>query len=364
MTNGTIRSPYSYENMVITLISCQQIMKTIQNPIVEVAFQSREGKKIKCEICPHFCKLDEGGIGVCGGRQVIDGRFLAINYGQISSLQLDPIEKKPLYHYFPGSDILSVGPNGCNLTCEWCQNWQISQNKAPTRLVMPNELADMVNAVDGIGVAYTYAEPLIWFEYIRDAGRILHDQGLVNVFITNGYVNSEPLKQLLPIADAFNVDLKTIDHHSFRHLCGGNISDVQRNIRMIYDAGKHLELTHLVVSGVNDSLSKIEALVNWVEALDRKIPLHLSKYFPAHNFDLPPTDEGFIKEAYELAKSRLDNVFVGNTHFAGGQDSDCTHCGNILVKRDRYQTEIVGLIGDKCSSCGEKADIVVGEEVI
>ncbi len=335
-------------------------MKAIKQPLVDVAYQRRDGKKIRCEICPHYCKLDEGGIGVCGGRQVIDDRFIAINYGQVSSLHLDPIEKKPLYHYFPGSDILSVGPNGCNLSCEWCQNWQISQNDAPTRLVMPSELVDMVNALDGIGVAYTYAEPLIWFEYVRDAGQLLHEQGLVNVFITNGYVNSEPLRELLPIADAFNVDLKAIDHKDFRHLCGGTLDEIHRNIITIYDAGKHLELTHLIVTGVNDSLSNVESLVNWVEALDRRIPLHLSRYFPAHQFAQPSTSESFIEKAFELAKSRLDHVYIGNTaQIREGHDSYCPHCNSLLVRRNGYQIEIVGMKENICLSCHREVNIVV-----
>jgi pyruvate formate lyase activating enzyme len=321
-------------------------------PQVIVPYQHIEGSRVRCDICPVSCKLDEGGIGICGGRQVIEGRLIATNYAQICSLQLDPIEKKPLYHYYPGTEILSVGPNGCNLRCEWCQNWQISQNTAPTRSIMPGELADMVDALDGIGVAYTYAEPLIWFEYIRDAGAALHERGLLNVFISNGYINKEPLRDILTIADAFNIDLKSDDDECYRNYCGGDVYHVQNTIRMIYDAGKHLEIAHLIVNNVNTDLKKTTHLVDWIAALDPNIPLHLNRYFPSNHFNEPPTEIEFMKQAYEIAKSKLNYVYVGNVPEFGSQDSSCPSCGTLLVKRRGYGVEIVKLENNRCGGCG------------
>ncbi|MDP8228502.1 MAG: AmmeMemoRadiSam system radical SAM enzyme [Candidatus Electryoneaceae bacterium] len=331
------------------------------NPIkpVEVGFQRREGNRIRCEICPHYCKLGEGDVGICGGRSVINGRFIATNYAQVSSLQLDSIEKKPFYHFFPGSDILSVGPNGCNLSCAWCQNWELSQNNAPTRILQPTELADMIDAIDGIGAAYTYAEPLIWFEYLRDAGRILHERGLMNLFVTNGFINAKPLQELLPISDAFNVDLKTTDDGTFCHYCKGHLEDVKRNIYAIYDAGKHLEITHLLVTGVNDNLHNIEAVVNWVSALDPAIPLHLIRYYPSNHYDKPPTSHQFMKEAYRLARSELSYVYLGNTSAGDEQNSYCPECGSLLVKRDGSHVEMVGLDGNRCTNCKKELDFHV-----
>jgi len=327
---------------------------SVRQPLIEVAYQHREGNRIKCDTCPRGCKLKEGGIGDCGGRQVIDDRFIAVNYAQVSSLHLDPIEKKPLYHFYPGSDILSVGPNGCNLNCPWCQNWQISQDTIPTRTVLPNELADMVDALDSIGIAYTYAEPLIWFEFIRDAGRILRERGLINVLVTNGYINPEPLKEILTVADGFNIDLKAADNQCYRNYCGGDIEDVHRTISMVYDSGAHLEITHLIVTGLGDDLNKIERLVNWIVNLDSSIPLHLSRYFPSNKYNEPPTDIKFMSDAYELAKSKLDWVYLGNVRSDLGQDSYCPGCGELLVRRSGYYTEIVNLDGDKCGKCGKQ----------
>lgn len=321
---------------------------------VEVPYQKRVNNRILCEICPQFCKLDEGGVGICGGRQVIDGRLIATNYGQVSSLQLDPIEKKPLYHFYPGSEILSVGPNGCNLTCKWCQNWQISQNSSPTRTILPNELADMIDALDGIGVAYTYAEPLIWFEYVRDVGKILHERGLMNVFITNGYTNEEPLLELLPLADAFNVDLKTSDDSCYKNFCGGKLEDVQRTIKLIHSSGKHLEITHLVVPGTGDILSNVEKLVKWIASLDRGIPLHLSRYFPSHRYLEPPTDLVVMQNAYKIAREHLDWVYLGNVWNDADLSSYCPNCQSALVTRSGYRVQIVNLKGDTCGACGHK----------
>jgi len=330
---------------------------------VEVPYQHRVGKRIQCDVCPVGCRLDEGGIGVCGGRQVISDELIAINYAQVCSLHLDPIEKKPLYHFFPGSEILSVGPNGCNLNCSWCQNWQISQNTSPTRTVMPNELADMVDALDGIGVAYTYAEPLIWYEYVMDAGRLLHERGLFNVFISNGYINAEPLRDILSVADAFNIDLKSDDDSCYQHHCGGKLDDVHRTIRMICEAGKHLEIAHLIVTGVNDDLKKLERLVNWIAALDKTIPLHLSRYFPANRHDAPPTDLTLMTDAFELAKTKLDYVYLGNVWGEMGQDTFCPNCHALLVKRRGYGTEIIGLEENCCSKCKKSLPFTLAEDM-
>ncbi len=340
----------------------QQAFDTlIENPpLVDVSFQQKLGDRIQCKVCPHECKLEEGSEGVCGGKKVIDGRLAATNYGMITSLNLDPIEKKPLYHFYPGSEILSVGPNGCNLRCKWCQNWQISQNFSPTRLVLPDQLVDMVDALDGIGVAYTYAEPLIWFEYARDAGRLLHERGLVNLFISNGYINEQPLKELLPYTDAFNIDLKVQDDRCYMNYCGGRLEDVQRTIRIIHDSGKHLELTHLLVTGVSTDLKKFEMLIDWIASIDKSIPLHLTRYFPANRYEEPPTDIEFMKDALDLAKSKLDWVYLGNLWTGEGQDSYCK-CGALLVKRDGFNVEMVNLNSSYCKVCGAEVNFVIDD---
>lgn len=327
--------------------------------LIKSDFQQKVGNKVECGICPHFCTLGEKETGTCGGRQVENGELFAINYGQISSLQMDPIEKKPFFNFFPGSEILSVGPNGCNLSCDWCLNWKISQSDGlPTRLIQPKELVEMVEALDGIGVAYTFAEPLIWFEYVRDVGEMLHERGLVNILLTNGYVNAEPLKQLLPITDAFNIDLKSVDSQCYEKHCGANIADVHRTIKMVYDAGKHLELTHLLVSDVTTDIGKFEKLLTWIANIDPAIPLHLIRYFPANRFDKPATDMQFLSDAFELAKSKLDWVYISNIWNGIGDNSVCK-CGNLLIERIGYNIDIKGMDGNICKACGAELNFVV-----
>jgi len=328
-------------------------------PVVKGEFQFWEKDRLVCRLCPHDCALQEGDEGLCGGRRMIDGQIIATNYGQICSLLLDPIEKKPLYHYFPGCEILSVGPNGCNLKCKWCQNHHFSQAVTPTRLILPQALADMVDAVDGLGVAYTYSEPLVWFEYARDAGRILHERGLRNVFISNGFVNEAPLRELLPFTDAFSIDLKSKEEYCYRHFCGGRLEDVERTIKIVYESRKHLEITHLLVTGVSTDLNKLELLVKWVAEIDRAIPLHLIRYFPANKYDEPPTDLQFMSEAYKTARTYLDYVYLGNLWSGEGQSSYCPHCGELLIRRSPNHVEIVGLDGNLCSRCGASLNFVI-----
>ncbi len=336
-------------------------MITETRPLIEVPFQHLDGDKIQCDICPLECRLGEADIGVCGGRQVINGRLIAINYGQVCSLNLDPIEKKPLFHFYPGSEILSVGPNGCNLSCKWCQNWRLHQECLPTRTINPVELADMVDALDGIGIAYTYAEPLIWYEFVRDAGRILHERGLVNVFISNGYINAEPLEEVLKVADAFNIDLKSYDDKCYKQFCGGRLEDVQRTIRMVYDAGKHIEITHLLVTGVCDKLDSLKRVVDWISAIDSTIPFHLTRYFPTDKFDQPPTDINLMRKAYEIAREKLDWVYLGNLWIDDGQNSICPNCGELLIDRSGEEPIITGLNGSRCVKCGADLNFTLPE---
>ncbi len=331
---------------------------TFTQPIIKAEYQERKGGKVVCTLCPHFCELENGHAGVCGGRAVIDGNLIATNYGQIASLYLDPIEKKPLYHFYPGSEILSVGPNGCNLKCKWCQNHVANEAVSPSRLIMPEVLADMVDALDGIGIAYTYGEPLVWFEYARDVGRILHERGLVNVFVSNGYINEPPLRELLPFTDAFNIDLKSNEDYCYRHFCGGKLEDVERTIKIVVDEGKHLELTHLMVTGLATDLSKLEKLVKWIANLSPAIPLHLNRYFPANTYTEPPTDMALMRRGYDVAREHLDFVYMGNVWTEEHQDSVCPSCGHTLVERHAGEVKIVGLDKNLCRGCGKELNFI------
>ncbi len=322
-------------------------------------YEIKEGGKVKCLLCPVGCVLEEGKEGICLGRHNKDGKMMVTNYGETVSLNLDPIEKKPLFHFYPGSVILSTGPNGCNMSCKNCQNWNISQRKSPTIYVSPEKMASLSIAQGSIGVAYTYTEPFIWFEYLLDTMPLVREQGGKNVMVTNGYIMPEPLQELLPYIDAMNIDLKSIQNEFYLKITGGRLRFVQDTIVKSFEAGVHIEITNLLITGLNDSPEQIAELVNWVASISPHIPLHFSRYFPTYKLTNPPTSLEVLKSAYKIGKERLDYVYVGNIDISGTSDTVCPSCGTLLISRYGYSTQIVGLDESRCASCGQKINIIL-----
>lgn len=323
----------------------------------EAKYYRIEGDSIRCLLCPHYCLISNGKLGICSGRKNLDGKLYAINYGETVSIAIDPIEKKPLYHFYPGSSILSVAPNGCNLRCPFCQNWQISQGRVPTQFISPEELVNLAIKYNSVGVAYTYSEPLIWFEYLLDAGKLLHKHSLKNVLVTNGMINEEPLTELMPVIDAANIDLKSMDEDFYREL-KGDLKTVLNTIKRVEDHW-HIELTNLIIPTKNDSSEAISRLVDFIAGLNNEIPLHFSRYFPHHKYSIPPTPETALKNAWEIASKKLKYVYVGNIWIEDAQNTLCPDCGELLIKRDHFSSDILGLSAKKCSRCGYEINVVL-----
>jgi pyruvate formate lyase activating enzyme len=324
----------------------------------EVEFYHAEKGQLACDLCPHHCKLRDGQVGVCRVRRREGEKLYADNYAEVASVALDPIEKKPLYHFHPGSVILSVGANGCNLQCLFCQNAEISQGQVRTRHLPVEELVAMAGARGSVGVAFTYSEPLMWYEYILDAAPELRRQGFVVVLVTNGYIDEEPLRRLLPHVDAINIDLKSPLDDFYVKMCKARLEPVQNSIRIAHEVGVHLEIAHLVVTGWNDREESLQATAQWIASVDPEIPLHISRYFPHYRYDKPPASEAFLRRAYELASRELNYVYLGNIAVPGSSDTVCPQCGALLVERQGYDIRLVGLEGDSCSRCGLKISIV------
>ena len=270
-----------------------------------------------CQVCPHRCKLSEGQTGRCRARKNVGGNSVSINYGKLTSIALDPIEKKPLARFYPGSMILSVGSFGCNMDCPFCQNDFISmaaENEVPTKYVAPELLADYAVRLkdDGnIGVAYTYNEPLTGFEYVRDTAKMVRALGMKNVVVTNGCFCAETLAEVLPWTDAFNIDLKGFTDEFYKKL-GGDLETVEAFIKTAAQSS-HVEVTTLVVPGENDSPAEMRELSGWLASVDRKIPLHVTRFFPRRKMaDKQPTDIKLLYELADVASRNLDFVFVGN----------------------------------------------------
>ena len=277
--------------------------------------------KVRCGICHHNCSLDEGQLGVCRARRNRGGRIICENYGRITSIALDPIEKKPLYRFRPGSRILSVGSYGCNMRCLNCQNCEISMADPDKDGGMPRwseispeelvERAAELKPYGNVGLAYTYNEPFIGYEFVMDCAKLIRERGLVNVAVTNGCINEQPLLEILPYFDAMNIDLKSFRHDFYRHM-GGDLDTVLNTIKI---AAKrcHVEVTTLIIPGENDTDEEMDEIASWLSGVDEDITLHVTRFFPAWKMrDRPPTPVDRVYALAGVAKRHLKHVFVGN----------------------------------------------------
>jgi pyruvate formate lyase activating enzyme len=280
-------------------------------------------------------------------------------YGRISSLAVDPIEKKPLYHFYPGSPILSVGFVGCSFHCKFCQNWHISQGiNAETQFMSPGELVEAARKEHSFGIAYTYSEPLVHAEYLLDAMRLAREAGLKNVLVSNGYINPGPADEILGLLDAANIDLKAFNSDFYRIETGGKLEEVKRFITQA--AGLiHMEITTLVIPTKNDTDKQIEGIARFVASLDPGIPFHLSAYYPQYRYEIPTTSPATLRKLAEVARRHLQFVYIGNI---GPEETNtpCLKCGSILVRRVGYSVHVEGIAAGACAACGAPSPVVVG----
>ena len=303
-----------------------------------------------CELCPHSCAL-LGGKGLC---KVRGGQGELPFYGFVTALAEDPIEKKPLYHFRPGSSILSVGFTGCNLRCPFCQNWRISQTTdTPGRRISPGELVKSA----GGQIAYTYSEPLVHIEYLLDCMAEARKQGLANVLVTNGCINPKATEEVLALTDAANIDLKSFSEETYSKTLGGDLNTVLNFIRKAWEMGVHVELSTLVVPGLNDSEDELEKCMDFIGSIPT-VPWHLSAYHPNWKWQAPSTSAAFLRETAAKAKKSLAFVYTGNVP-GESNDTYCPHCGEVLVSRRAYNIDVSGLSQKEaqyfCVYCGEKA---------
>ncbi len=320
----------------------------------EALFYNKDTSVLRCSLCPHNCSIKESAVGICGVRKNLGGILYTENYGEITSLAMDPIEKKPLYHFFPGSQILSIGTRGCNLKCPYCQNWSISQNaSASSSYKKPEEIVALAVKNNSASIAYTYSEPVVWYEYVYDTARIAHSRGIKNVMVTNGFINEEPLIRLLPFIDAMNIDLKCYDESNYKKIHKGGLEPVKNTIKTAYANGCHVEVTTLIVTGINDSHDELIETAEFIASVNKAIPWHISRYHPSYKYDKPATSVKLLINAYEAASKILDFVFTGNLHGTGiGSDTICPSCKKLIISRSGYHTVIKELNGSSCGNCG------------
>jgi len=332
-------------------------------------FKTLDKSRVQCMLCPHNCILHPDRVGLCKTRKNIDGKLYSLVYGKPCSVNIDPIEKKPLYHFYPGQRILSLGTFGCNLFCKGCQNYDISradaQSLGPGPLLQnPQDILDMAQENDTKLIAYTYNEPTIFFEYMLDTAKLAHKKGLKNAIVSNGFINEEPLKELLPYIDAANIDLKAFDEKFYKEYANASLEPVLKTIKIIaaYNKkNKHkvwLELTNLLIPKLNDDFSEIKKMCDWIAKLDKNIPLHFSRFFPYYEADSPMTPVETLEKAKEIAlKAGLRNVYIGNLGI--NDNTYCKKCKTLLIQRVHYTANIVGLTGPKHNKC-KKCKTVLG----
>jgi pyruvate formate lyase activating enzyme len=331
-----------------------------ETPFPQVAlYWKRLGKKIQCGLCPHECMLSNGQTGICRNRKNISGTLVPLGYGLPCAIHADPIEKKPLYHFLPGSRSFSLAVAGCNLRCKNCQNYSISQAsplETGSAYRSPRSIVDEAKASGAASIAYTYSEPTVWFEYMLDIARLARSSGLKNVLVSSGFINKAPFEELAKYLDGAHIDLKSFDDTVYRNLNAGKLAPVLDTIVSAKKKGVWVELVNLVVPEWTDDPVMIQKMCAWVrENTGEDTPVHFSRFFPLFQLaQLYPTPKDDLLKARDIAhKEKLRYVYVGNVPDIDA-DTRCPGCGSLLVKRDGYRVRVIGMQGPACSKCGSK----------
>ena len=330
----------------------------------EAILYEKLGNSINCKVCERRCLISNGKKGFCDMRENVEGKLYTLNYAAASSVAVDPIEKKPLFHFYPGSTVLSLGSVGCNFRCKHCQNWNISQAELEDislREIIPKDAVKLARDYNCKSIAWTYNEPTMWLEYTIDSAKLARKDNIKTIYVTNGYMTEESLDLIGPYLDAANVDLKGMSEQFYKELCDARMQPVLDSIKRIYEKKIHLEITNLMIPGYNDSEKNIKALVNFmVNELGVDVPLHFTRFFPYYELkDVPPTAVADLEKAYKTAKDAgMKYVYIGNVPSGTGENTYCHSCGELLIERNGYQIMADSLKKDKkCPECGTNINI-------
>lgn len=340
--------------------------------------------KVHCTLCPHDCHIPDGGRGACAVRYNQGGRLYTLVYGKVVARELDPVEKKPLFHFHPGSTAYSIGTVGCSMRCAFCQNWQISQwakehlpkgehQEGPEPIcprlaeleeavagepVTPAGIVDAALASGAGAVAYTYTEPTIFYELAYDTATLAREKGLKNIFVSNGFISEAPLRELAGVLDAVNVDLKFFREESYRHISRARLAPILEAIRLYHELGVWLEVTTLVIPGVNDSDEELRDIAGFVRSVGEEVPWHVSQFYPAWKMrDLPVTPAETLERAARIGREAgLRYVYEGNVPGSPGENTHCYHCGTLLIERYGFHLRANRIRDGACPECGASID--------
>jgi len=321
-------------------------------------YEKLDGKKVHCYLCCHHCHIADQQFGFCGVRQNLDGVLYTHVYGEVVASHVDPIEKKPLYHFLPGSSSFSIATIGCNFRCGFCQNWEISQSnirdgsKAGENGVAASEIVKAAKKHQCQSISYTYTEPTIFFEYALAIAKLAKQEGLYNIFVTNGYMTLEAIEAIKPYLDAANVDLKFFTESAYKKICGASLEPVLNSVRLMRKVNIWVEVTTLVVPGENDSLEQLSGIAQFLASVDSNIPWHISRFHPDYKFlNYPATAEETLKKTQELGyKYGLKYIYVGNV-YGWGNDTHCHHCKKRLIEREIFTVIDNQIKGGACPYC-------------
>ncbi|MFQ6105750.1 MAG: AmmeMemoRadiSam system radical SAM enzyme [Candidatus Hydrothermarchaeaceae archaeon] len=319
--------------------------------------------KIKCGLCARQCLILEGKTGFCRVRKNREGKLYSLNYALASSVAPDPIEKKPLFHFYPGTLVFSLGTIGCNFRCPHCQNYSISQASIEEGKHLteysPEKAVALAKAYSCRGIAWTYNEPTIWFEYTYDSAKLAKKAGLYTVYVTNGYITREGIDKIAPYLDAMNIDVKGFTDNFYRKFCSAKLQPVLDTVERAVEKGIHVELTYLMIPGKNTEPKEVGSFVDWVEAIDVNIPVHFTRFHPDYKMlDVPATPLSDLENAREIGLEELRYVYTGNIPGHEGENTYCYNCGEMLIERQGFR---VGSINfeNKCPKCGKPVHVVL-----
>lgn len=331
--------------------------------VIESYLYEKLNGEVRCKTCWHRCKLKEDQWGICGVRKNEKGRLLVYNYGLVSSIALDPIEKKPLHNFKPGSRVLSFGSVSCNFKCDHCQNFEISfadLSYPYLKELRPEDVLRLCREKKADGVAWTYNEPSIWHEFALDSSKLVKDQGFFVVYVTNGYMTPEAVDQFKAL-DAANVDVKAFTQRFYGKICKAKLENVLKTVEYMHRRGIFVEITYLIIPGENDSREELKDFANWVVSVDKSIPVHFSRFHPDFRMlDKPVTPVEKIEEAIEVAKGEgVEYVYAGNVWGHKYENTYCPNCGELLIERFGFYVRKIKLSDTRCPSCGYKQRIVL-----
>jgi pyruvate formate lyase activating enzyme len=340
-------------------LDCSSCHGTLEEPLpVSYCHVPHTGTFVQCNLCPHQCIIADGERGDCRVRENRGGYLYSMVYGNPCAVHLDPIEKKPFYHYLPTAAAFSLATAGCNLRCKYCQNWTISQvppEDTRNADLPPEDVVRYAQRQGAPVIAYTYSEPIIFYEYMFDTARLAREAGLRNAVISAGFINPEPLRALCEVVDAVKIDLKGYDSAFYRDVCGGELEPVLETIAAIYETRTHLEIVNLVVPTLNDDLGQLRALARWiVDDLGPDVPLHFSRFYPQYKLkNLPPTPVETLEQAREIALGEgVRFAYIGNVGGHPGNHTYCPACGEVVIQRVGFGVQAYHIEGGRCIFCG------------